>query len=110
MPPGVGAGLSRSRSPGFLFVLGTLAVVGLRAGVEGLAVREDRRASRFQYAMDHDEDVVRDQTPDHPRDGRRDTRIWPEGLSDQGRGKKADDEQRNDCPKISASRRCELQW
>jgi hypothetical protein len=110
MPPGGGVGLSKSRPSGFLCILGTLAVVGMRAIVEGLAVREDVGAPRFQDAVDHDEDVIRHEAPDHSRDRRRNTRIWPERLADQGRGKKADDEQQDDCTKISASGRCKLQW
>src|SRR3954469_2241433 len=109
MPPGVGVGLSRSRPPGFRFVLGTLAVVCKRAALEGLAVREDLGAPRFQDAMDHDEDVVRHEAPDHARDNWRDTCIWPEGLSNQGCGKKTDDEQHNDCAKVSSAGRRKLQ-
>src|SRR3954470_17997062 len=111
MPPGAGVGLSRSRPPGFLFFfLGTLVVVGMRAALEeGLAVREDLGAPRFQDAMDHDEDVVRHEAPDHARDRWRDTCIWPEGLSNQGCGKKTDDEQHNDCAKVSSAGRRKLQ-
>src|SRR3954470_7593666 len=102
MPPGVGVGLSRSSSAGSFWP----EPLAIR---EGLAVREDLGAPRFQDAMDHDEDVVRHEAPDHARDRWRDTCIWPEGLSNQGCGKKTDDEQHNDCAKVSSAGRRKLQ-